>query len=183
MSVLGTNRYQWPSWCCERLYLASVNFSWKLFQCVCPFHGGWFTNAPTPTVLSVQFLTRNSVTPMPHPLFTWSHPKWLFCVFPWMKNVLKRKHFADVEEVKQKMAEALKGIKINKFKQFWAVGKNVKWRVLGRWPKFKHVRINTQFFINKFCFGGSPLYICYILYVCTCMPCVFFIHVHMRNMC
>ena len=33
-----------------------------------------------------------------------------------MKKVLKGKHFADVEEAKQKMAEALKGIKIYEFK-------------------------------------------------------------------
>ena len=33
-----------------------------------------------------------------------------------MKKVLKEKCFGDVEEVKQKMAEALKGIKINEFK-------------------------------------------------------------------
>ena len=33
-----------------------------------------------------------------------------------MKNVLRRKHLADVEEVKQKTAEALKGIKIEEFK-------------------------------------------------------------------
>ena len=33
-----------------------------------------------------------------------------------MKKSPQRKHFAAVEEVKQKMAEALKGIKINKFK-------------------------------------------------------------------
>ena len=33
-----------------------------------------------------------------------------------MKKVLKGKPFANVEEVKQKMAEALKDIKIDKFK-------------------------------------------------------------------
>ena len=33
-----------------------------------------------------------------------------------MKNVLKGKHFANVEEVKQKTAEALKDIKYDKFK-------------------------------------------------------------------
>ena len=33
-----------------------------------------------------------------------------------MKKVLKGKCFANVEEVKQKMAEALKVIKINEFK-------------------------------------------------------------------
>ena len=34
-----------------------------------------------------------------------------------MKNVLKGKYFADVEEVKQKMAEAIKVIKISEFKK------------------------------------------------------------------
>ena len=33
-----------------------------------------------------------------------------------MKNVLKGKDFADVKEMKQKTAEVLKGIKIDKFK-------------------------------------------------------------------
>ena len=33
-----------------------------------------------------------------------------------MKKVLKRKHFANVEEMKQKTAEALKGIKADGFK-------------------------------------------------------------------
>ena len=33
-----------------------------------------------------------------------------------MKKLLKGKHFVDVEEVKQKIAEALKGIKIDEFK-------------------------------------------------------------------
>ena len=33
-----------------------------------------------------------------------------------MKKVLRGKHFADVEGVKQKMAEALKGIKVHEFK-------------------------------------------------------------------
>ena len=57
------------------------------------------------------------MTPMPHlpylPHLTLSN----FFLFPQMQKVLKGKHFADVEEVKQKMAEALKGIKINKFKK------------------------------------------------------------------
>ena len=57
---------------------------------------------------------------MPHPPYSPDLiPNWLF-LFPWMKEVLKGEHFADVEEVKQEMAEALKGIKINEFKT-WAV--------------------------------------------------------------
>ena len=36
-----------------------------------------------------------------------------------MKKVLKGKCFADVEEMKQKMAEALRGIKTDKFKNYF----------------------------------------------------------------
>ena len=43
-------------------------------------------------------------------------PQVTYFVFPWVKKVLKGKHFADVEEVKQNTVEALKGIKINEFK-------------------------------------------------------------------
>ena len=45
--------------------------------------------------------------------------------FPQMKKVLKGKHFAYVEEVKQKMAEVLKGIKIDEFKNCFEQWKNV----------------------------------------------------------
>ena len=44
-----------------------------------------------------------------------------------MKKVLKGKHFANVEEVKQKTAEALKGIKIDKFKNCFE-----QWKSLDR---------------------------------------------------
>ena len=42
-----------------------------------------------------------------------------------MKKVPKGKCFANVKEVKQKMAEALKGIKIHEFEHFWAVEKSL----------------------------------------------------------
>ena len=49
---------------------AALGFSecfWRLFQCICPFHGGWFTSAPVHTTLSgQQFLTKNGMTPVPH---------------------------------------------------------------------------------------------------------------------
>ena len=66
--------------------------------------------------LSVQqFLTKNSMTPVPtlpiHPVL----PQVAFFV-SLMKKVLKGKHFANVEEVKQKTAEAPTGIKIDEFK-------------------------------------------------------------------
>ena len=39
-------------------------------------------------------------------------PQATFFLFPHVKKVLKGKYFADVEKVKQKTTEALKGIKI-----------------------------------------------------------------------
>ena len=67
------------------------------------------------------------MTPMPHPSYSadLTVSSFLFCLFPGMKKVLKGKHFADVEEVKQKTIEAPKGINIDKFKNFWAVEKSL----------------------------------------------------------
>ena len=53
-----------------------------------------------------------------------------YFLFPQMEKVLKGKHFTNVEEVNQKMAEALKGIKIDKFKTVLSSGKNVSIGVL-----------------------------------------------------
>ena len=58
------------------------------------------------------------MTPMPHPPYSPNFTPSDFFVFPWMKKVLKRKCFADMEEVKQKPAETLKGIKVDEFKNF-----------------------------------------------------------------
>ena len=58
------------------------------------------------------------MTPVPHPPYSPNlAPDDFFCV-PWLKKFLKGKRLANVEEVKQKMAEALKGIKINEFKNW-----------------------------------------------------------------
>ena len=48
--------------------LGFSGFFWRLFQCVGPFHDGWFTSTPAHTVLSVQqLLPPEGMTPMPHP--------------------------------------------------------------------------------------------------------------------
>ena len=76
-------------------------------------------SAPAHTMLSVQqFLTKNIITPVPHLSYSpnFAQLSNFFFLFPQMKKGLKAKHFANVEEVKQKMAEALKGIKVNEFK-------------------------------------------------------------------
>ena len=89
VSVLGTHLCQCTSWCCcERLRLASVNFFWRLYQLICPFHNRWITSAPAHIALNVQqFWTQNGMTLKPHPpLFTWSLPKWLFLFPGWKKS-------------------------------------------------------------------------------------------------
>ena len=79
-----------------------------------------FTSAPSHTMLSVQqFLTKNSMNPVPHPPYSPDLALSNFLLFPWMKNIFTGKHFADVEEAKQKMMEVLKDIKINKFKYYF----------------------------------------------------------------
>ena len=45
-----------------------------------------------------------------------SQVTFFICLFPRMKKVLKGKRVANVEEVKQKRAESLTGIKTDKFK-------------------------------------------------------------------
>ena len=53
-----------------------------------------------------------------------------FCLFAQMKKIFKGKHFANVELVKQKTAEALKGIGIDKFKNCFEQWKKVSIGVL-----------------------------------------------------
>ena len=73
-------------------------------------------STPAHTTLSVQFLTKKQHDPMPHSPYSPNlTPRDIF-LFPQMKKVLRGKCFADVEEVKQKMTEALKGIRIKEFK-------------------------------------------------------------------
>ena len=68
-----------------------------------------------------------------------------FCLFAQRKNVLKGKHFADVEEVKQKMAETLNGIKIDEFKNCFEQWKKVSIGVLHQMKSTLKVRtpLNT----------------------------------------
>ena len=59
---------------------------------------------PSQTMLSVQqFSTKNAMTPMPHPPYSLDLSlSDIFFVVSWAEKVLKGKHFADVEDVKQK---------------------------------------------------------------------------------
>ena len=75
-----------------------------------------------------------------------------------MKKVFKGKRFVNVEETKQKTAEAVKGIKINKFKNCFEQWRKSLDRCMasngecldGNWSLnthslFVYVRIHTQF--------------------------------------
>ncbi|PNF44125.1 hypothetical protein B7P43_G03186, partial [Cryptotermes secundus] len=86
------------------------------------FSGHWFfhhDNAPAHTALSVrQFLTKNGMTPVPHPPYSPDHaPCDFFFLFPRMKRDMKGKRFADVAEVKEKTTEALSSISKDEFRQ------------------------------------------------------------------
>ena len=75
--------------------------------------------------LSVQrFFGNNVKLPVLHPHHSPDRTPSSFFCFPGWKKLLKGKHFADVEELKQKMAEALKGINNDEFKNCLRSGKN-----------------------------------------------------------
>ena len=71
-------------------------------------------SAPAPTMLNVQqFLTKNGMTLVTHPPYSLDLALRDFFLFLQMKKVLKKKRLADMDEVKQKVTEALTGITIN----------------------------------------------------------------------
>ena len=84
---------------------------WVIYEHTCPHH----------TECSAVFDQKQHDPSAPPSPFTWSPclpppaTSLFFCFSGW-KKVLKGKCFVDVEEVKQKMAEALKSIKIDEFR-------------------------------------------------------------------
>ena len=70
------------------------------------------------------------MTPCPTLLIHLLSPQATYFLFPLVKKVFKGKHFVNVEEVKQKTTEALKGIEIDKFKNCFEQWKNISLGVL-----------------------------------------------------
>ena len=102
-------------------------------QHVCPFlMGDLLTYLPTLLWVFSSFRPENSMTPMPHPLYSPDLALFLsdFSLFPWMKKVLKGKCFADVEEMKQKMSEVSKGSKSKSSKTVFRVVKKKSHRCI-----------------------------------------------------
>ena len=161
VSVPGTHLYQCTSWhCCEGLHSASVNSFMKTLSTHLPISWWVFYEHTCPHHVECSVFDQKWHDLVPHPI----SPSNVFLFPLWKKSSGKR--FADVEEVIQ-MAEALKHIRIEEFKNCFEQWKKVligvfhpMGRVLWRWLKFKHVRINTQTFINKFwVFLIPPLYV------------------------
>ena len=126
VSVLGTHLYQCTSWCCgERLHPASVNFFFEdSFSAFAHFMmSDLQVHLPISCSVFIHFWPKTLWPPCStlsiHLISPWA----TFFLFPWMKKVLNGNCFSDIEEVKQKVTESLKGIKINEFKQFWEVEK------------------------------------------------------------
>ena len=97
-----------------------VRPQWTLFlktQHICPFYG-WFISAHTYTELSVQqFLTKKWHDPhAPASLFARSHLEQLFFCFPWWRTPQRETFCRCGRGETRKTAEALKGTKIDKFK-------------------------------------------------------------------
>jgi histone-lysine N-methyltransferase SETMAR len=94
--------------------------------------GEWWLhhdNAPAHKALSVQqFLIKNSMTQLLQLPYSPNLAPCDFFLFPRMKKVLKGKSFADVEEVKEKMTEALKGITLKEFQDCFK-----KWKTRLDW--------------------------------------------------
>jgi len=81
-------------------------------------------NAPTHTALNVrQFLKKNGMTTASHPPYSPDLAPCDFFLFPRMKRDLKEKRFQNVEEVREKMTEALKTITLQEFQNCFEQGK------------------------------------------------------------
>ena len=164
MSVLGTHLYQCASWrCCERLCSASVNFFWRLFQHVCPFHDGWFMSTPAHTALGVQqCLIKNSMTPVPHPPYspdlTLSN---FFCLSDEKSPQMETFCWCGRGETNKKIAKALKSIKIDEcFGRWEGTGRpreNPRRCVWGEWANSTQTLARNELLFPHQCYNETTL--------------------------
>jgi hypothetical protein len=105
-----------------------------------------------------QFFTKNGMTQLLHPPYS---PDLAPCDFllPRMKEVLKGKRFADVEEVNTKTTEALEGITLREFQDCFETFTPVhciKWTGTLKEIKFVTPQNKYTIFITKFRFLLGP---------------------------
>ena len=115
------------------------------------------------------------MTPVSHPPYSSDlAPCDIF--FPSDKKSPQRKTFADVEEMRQKIAEALKGIETDEFKMVLSSGKKVLIGILYQMEStLKITEVETcknkyTIFIYKFCVLGPPSYLPPIDHILSVMP-------------
>ena len=110
----------------EAVFGFSEFFFGRLFQHICTFHDGWFTSTPAHTTLSVQqFLTKNGMTPMPHPPYSPNvAPSDFFC-FPGWKKSSKRNVLLTWETWNKKRQKHWKASKSTSSKTVLSSGKNI----------------------------------------------------------
>ena len=145
-------------WQLALLWEAVLGFSDSFLktQHMCPFHDGWLPRAPAHTLLSVQqFLPKMARPQAPPSLFTQSFlpetPGNLVSVSQDEKGP-PRETFCQCGRGKTKKGRSTKRHQNQQVKNCFEQWEKclckcidcIKWRVLWRWLKFKHVRINTQ---------------------------------------
>jgi len=73
-------------------------------------------NAPAHTALSVrEFLTTKQITVLEHPAYSPDLAPSDFFLFPEIKEILKGKHFDDIDDIRSNTMAALKAIPQNHF--------------------------------------------------------------------
>ena len=103
--------------CCERMCSASVNFFLKTLSMCLPIEWWVISECTCPHYVdcSAVFDQKPHDPSAPPSLFTWSSPEWRFFVSLDKKSP-QREMFWHCGRGETKAIEALKGIKINKFK-------------------------------------------------------------------
>ena len=89
-----------------------ANNSWILHQ----------DNAPTHTALSVrEFLATKQITVLEHPAYSLDLGPTDFILFPKIKEILKGRHFDDIDDIRSNTMAALKAIPQNQFQNCFEV--------------------------------------------------------------
>ena len=167
LRFLGTHLYHCTSWCCcERLCLASVNFFEDSFNAF--FHvmmGDLRAHLPTLRWVFASFWQKNCTTPVPHLPYSPVLLQSDFFFVSLDEKSPQRKTFCLCGRAEtKKMAETLKGIKINDFKNFFEQWKKCLDRYIAsngehwRVTEIETCKNKYTIFINKFLFCGPSLY-------------------------
>ena len=98
LALLWEAAFGLSEFCLKTLSTHKPISQWVIYECTCPCYAEFL------------LFSQKHDSCAPLSIFTQSCPEWHFFLFPQMKKVLKVKCFANVEEMEQKTAEALKGI-------------------------------------------------------------------------